>query len=108
MMRCNFFRDIKKYSFKSKKSYEGIVWESVKEKYELIKNDFLEAFPSENKSGFHGKSLFAREKIAVKIWSRSPDTKGISSGLDGAVDSSDADSHNFESSTENARFHSRS
>ena len=52
-------------SFKSKKSY--IDWEFVKEKYELIKNDFLEAFPSENKPGFHGKSLFTREKIAVKI-----------------------------------------
>ena len=54
-------------SFKSKKSYKGIDWESVKEKYELIKNDFLEAFPSENKPGFNGKLLFTREKIAAKI-----------------------------------------
>ena len=53
--------------FKSKKSYEGIDWESVKEKYELIKNDFLEAFPPEYKPGFHGKSLFRREEIAAKI-----------------------------------------
>ena len=42
-------------SFKSKTSYEGTDWESVTEKYELIKNDFLEAFPSKNKPGFHGK-----------------------------------------------------
>ena len=54
-------------SFKSKKSYEGIDWESVKEKYELIKNNFLEAFPLENKPGFHGKWLFTLEKIAAKI-----------------------------------------
>ena len=53
--------------FKSKKSYEGIDWESVKDKYELIKNDFLEAFPPEDKPGFHGKSLFRREEIAAKI-----------------------------------------
>ena len=45
-------------SFKSKKSYKDIDRESVKEKYELIKNDFLKPFPSENKPGFHGKSLF--------------------------------------------------
>ena len=56
-------------SFKSKKSYEGIDWESVKEKYELSqkKNQFLEAFLSENEPGFHGKSVFTREKIAAKI-----------------------------------------
>ena len=48
-------------------SYEGTDCESVKEKYELIKTDFLEASPSENKPGFHGKSLYAREKIAAKI-----------------------------------------
>ena len=54
-------------SFKSKKSYEDIDWESIKEKYELIKNDFLASFPSENKPGFHGKLLFTREKIAAKI-----------------------------------------
>ena len=54
-------------SIKSKMSYEGIDWESAKEKHELIKNDFLKAFASENKPGIHGKSLFTREKIAAKI-----------------------------------------
>ena len=53
-------------SFKSKKSYEGIDWESVEEKYELVKNDFLEAFISENKPGFHGKSLFKRKRLQQK------------------------------------------
>ena len=46
---------------------QGNDWESVKEKYELIKNDFLETFPSENKPGFHVKSLFTQTKIAAKI-----------------------------------------
>ena len=54
-------------SFKSKKSYKGIDWEYVEEKYELIKNYLLEAFPSKNKPGFHGKSLFRREEIAAKV-----------------------------------------
>ena len=45
-------------SFKGKKSDKDIDWRSVNEKYELIRNGFLEAFPSENKPGFHGKSLF--------------------------------------------------
>ena len=53
-------------SFKSKKSYEGIDWESVEEKYELVKNYFLEAFISENKPGFHGKSLFTRKRLQQK------------------------------------------
>ena len=131
-------------SFKSRKSYEGIDWESVKEKYETIKNDFLKAFPSENKPGFHGKLLFTREKVAAKvkqmrvsyrkaldsgkqsgggrvvatffdfcnqIWitrSGSPATESMNNGLDGTVDSTDAQSHSFESSTENATFQSRS
>ena len=47
--------------FKIKNPYEGIDWES-----EFIKNDFLGAFPSENKPGFQGKLLFTREKIAAK------------------------------------------
>ena len=111
-------------SFKNK-SYEGIDSEPVKEKYKLIKNDFLEAFPSENKNkpGFHEKSLFTQEKISAKIkqmhvsyrkalyfgkqsgggrvvamlfdlsnqiWSGSPAAESMSSGLDGAVDSTDA------------------
>ena len=124
-------------SFKSKKSY--IDWESVKQKYELIKNDFLEAFPSENKPRFYGKSLFTGEKIAAKIkqipvsyrkaldsgkqsgvgrvvatffglynqiWSGSPATESMSSGLDSAVDSTDA--HCFESNSENTTFQYRS
>ena len=40
-------------SFKSKKSYRALIGNLLKEKYELIKNDFLETFPSENKPGFH-------------------------------------------------------
>ena len=50
-------------SFKSKKSDEGIDWESVKEKYELIKNDFLEAFPSESKPGFYARKNCSKNKI---------------------------------------------
>ena len=49
-------------SFKSKKSYEGIDWESVKEKYE-----FFKAFLLENKPGFHEKRVFTPEMIAAKI-----------------------------------------
>ena len=127
--------------FKSENSYEGIYQGSVKEKDELIKNDFLEAFSSENKPRFHEKLLFTREKVAAKIkqmrvsyrkpldsgkqsggvrvaatvfdlcnqiWSGSPATESISSGLDGAVDSADVQSHSFESSTENTTFQSQS
>ena len=36
-------------------------------KNELIKSDFPEAFLSENKPGFFGKSLFTQQKIAVTI-----------------------------------------
>ena len=110
----------------------------MNERYELIKNDFLEVFQSENKPGFYEKSLFTREKIAAKVkemrvsyrkalnfgkqseggrvvatffnlynrkWSGSPATESIS-GLDGAVDSTDAQSHSFESSIENTTFQS--
>ena len=66
MMRCNLLLEAIN-SFKSKNSYEGIDWESVEEKYELIKNDFLDTFPSENKPGFRGKLFFTREKIRAKI-----------------------------------------
>ena len=45
---------------------EDIDWESVKEKYELIKNDFLKAFPSENKPGFQGKLLFIEKRLQQK------------------------------------------
>ena len=72
--------------FKSKKSYKSTDWESAKEKYELIKNDFLEAFPSENKPGFHGKSLFTREKIATKIKQiRASYRKALDSGKQSGV-----------------------
>ena len=54
------------FSFKNKKSYEGIDWESVKEKYEFVKNDFLEAFPLENKPGFHGKLLLREKRLQQK------------------------------------------
>ena len=40
---------------------------SLLKNYELIKNDFPEAFLSENKPGFFGKSLFTQQKIAVTI-----------------------------------------
>ena len=40
---------------------------SLLKNYELIKNDFPEAFLSENKPGFFGKSLFMQQKIAVTI-----------------------------------------
>ena len=43
-----------------------------------------------------------------QILSWSPATESISSGLYGAVDSTDAQSHSFESSTENMTFQSRS
>ena len=47
--------------------------------------------------------------LCNQIWSGSPATESISSGLDGAVDSTDAQSHSFESSrTENTTFQSRS
>ena len=36
-------------NIKSEKSYEGIDWESIKEKYEIIRKEFLAAFPSEAK-----------------------------------------------------------
>ena len=111
----------------------------MNERYELIKNDFLEAFPSENKPGFYENSLFTREKIAAKVKemrvsyrkvlnfgkqsgggrvvamfsnlcnqrrSGSPATESIS-GLDGAVGSTDAQSHSFELSIENTTFQSR-
>ena len=55
-------------AFKAKKSYEGIDWESVKEKYENIKNEFTDAFPAESNSTFpHNKLVFSREKVAAKI-----------------------------------------
>ena len=47
-------------SFKSK-VYEGIDWESVKEKYELTENNFLEAFPSKISQDFM-ESRFLRGK----------------------------------------------
>ena len=40
---------------------------SLLKNYELIKNDFPEAFLPENKPGFFGKSLFTQQKIAVTI-----------------------------------------
>ena len=138
MMRCNLLLETIN-SFKSKNSYDGIDWESVEEKYELIKNDFLDTFPSENKPGFHGKLFFTREKIRAKIkqmrvsyrkalnsgkrnrggrvvatffdlchqvWSGSPATESMGKGFDDAVDSTEAQSHSFESSNENSTFRS--
>ena len=46
--------------------------------------------------------------LCNQIWSGSPATESISSGLDGAVDSADVQSHSFESSTENTTFQSQS
>ena len=55
-------------NIKSKKSYEGIDWESIKEKYEIIRKEFLAAFPSEaNKEFSHDKSLVTPERISSKI-----------------------------------------
>ena len=55
-------------NIKSEKSYEGIAWESIKERYEIIRKEFLAAFPSEaNKEFSHGKSFFTRERISSKV-----------------------------------------
>ena len=44
--------------------------------------------------------------LCNQIWSRSPATESMSNGLDGAVDSTDAQSLSFESSAENTTFQS--
>ena len=44
--------------------------------------------------------------LCNQIRSGSPATESMSSGLDGAIDSTDAQSHSFESSTENTTFQS--
>ena len=49
-------------NIKSKKSYEGIDWESIKEKYEIIRKEFLAAFPSKSNKEFHMINLFFLEK----------------------------------------------
>ena len=36
-------------NIKSEKSYEGIDWESIKEKYEIMQKELLATFPSEAK-----------------------------------------------------------
>ena len=55
-------------NLKREKSYEGIDWEPIKEKYEIIRKKILTAFPSEaNKEFSHDKSLFTRERISSKI-----------------------------------------
>ena len=126
-------------SFKGKKSYKDIDWGSVNEKYELIRNGFLEAFPSENKPDFMG-SHFLHEKrlqqnkmhvsygkgldsciqsgvgwvvamffdLCNQIWYQSPATESMNSGLDVTVDSTDVQSHSFESWNENTTFQSLS
>ena len=66
-MKCNYCWNTL-INIKSEKSYEGIDWESIKEKYEIIRKEFLAAFPSEaNKEFSHDKSLFSRERISSKI-----------------------------------------
>ena len=46
--------------------------------------------------------------LCNQTWSGSPAIESMSSSLDGAVDSTHAQSHSFESSTENTTFQSRS
>ena len=46
--------------------------------------------------------------LSNQVWSGSSATESMSSGLDGAVDLADAQSHSFESCTENTAFQSRS
>ena len=53
-------------SFKGKKSYEGIDWGSVKEKSEIIKNDFLEACPSEVSRDFMESHFFREKRLQQK------------------------------------------
>lgn len=35
--------------FKNKKMYDGIDWESIKDKYDIIKNNFVSSIPEEEK-----------------------------------------------------------
>ena len=54
--------------FKSKKSYEGIDWESVKEKYDLVLSLFLEGIPEERNTDFpHDKTAFTKDRITSKV-----------------------------------------
>ena len=54
--------------FKSKKSYEGIDWESVKEKYDLVLSLFLEGIPEERNTDFpHDKTVFTKDRITSKV-----------------------------------------
>ena len=52
-------------SYASQKDFDGIEWESVKNKYEDIRQQFIDVYKQSD--GKHDATLFTREKIASKI-----------------------------------------
>ena len=66
---------------------------------------YRKALDSGKQSG-SGRVVAMFFDLCNQIWSGSPATESMSSGLDGAVDSTDAQSHSFESSTKNTTFQS--
>ena len=66
-MRISFGQTTKSNFYsKADQLYEGIDWESVKEKYEKILQLFIQSIPDANKYP-HKKDFFTRERIASKI-----------------------------------------
>lgn len=55
--------------FKNKKMYDGIDWESIKDKYDIIKNNFVSSIPEEEKKEEfpHEKSEFTKDRVSTKI-----------------------------------------
>jgi hypothetical protein len=52
-------------AYASQKDFDGIEWESVKNKYEDIRQQFIAIY--QKSDGKHDVTLFTREKIASKI-----------------------------------------
>jgi hypothetical protein len=55
--------DVRTYA--SQKDFDGIEWESVKNKYEDIRQQFIDVYKQSDCK--HDATLFTREKIAIKI-----------------------------------------
>ena len=81
--------------------------EKIAGKTKQICASYRKALDSGKQSG-SGRVVATFFDLYNQTWSGSPATESMSSSLDGAVDSTHAQSHSFESSTENTTFQSRS
>ena len=77
--------------------------EKIAAKIKQMRVSYRKALDSCKQSG-GGRVVATFFDLCNQILSGSPATESMSSGLDGAVDSTDAHSHSFESSTENTTF----